>query len=249
MNAFFFGSESRPLFGYYHAPAEEGRGNILLCQPWGAEYQFAHRTMRFLARQLASAGWHVLRFDYSGTGDSWGDSTEANLGQWLRDTAQAAEELQAISGLSGLGLVGLRMGAYVAAVSAESRSDIRGLVLWDPITDGRAWIRELAERGRLPPVQLNDGRGVELGKQIVSGEFLRQVMTIDLADFRVNEGQRALHLDTQTPKNGASRFPDNPDLESVHLPQPSPWIEDVSIGSGQIPVGAVTTIVDWLGVI
>ena len=43
---------------------------IVLCQPLGHGYLRAHRAFRNLAVSLASQGFHVLRFDYYGCGDS-----------------------------------------------------------------------------------------------------------------------------------------------------------------------------------
>jgi hypothetical protein len=51
-------------------------------------------------------------------------------------------------------------------------------------------------------------------------------------------------LDTQSENGELLPFAS----KAVRLPQPAPWIEDVSTGSGQIPVQAVKTIVDWVSV-
>ena len=70
----YFGSSARKLFGIYEAPmtGSAARG-VVICPPWGQEYLRAHRALRLLATRLCNAGFHVFRFDYSGTGDSVGD--------------------------------------------------------------------------------------------------------------------------------------------------------------------------------
>ena len=105
---------------------------------------------RVLATQLERAGYAALRFDYSGTGDSLGDSQAATIDAWVGDVAIAAERLKSASGAARLAVVGLRFGATLATL-AGARGDLRlrHLVLWDPIVDGAAYIRELAQQHRV----------------------------------------------------------------------------------------------------
>jgi pimeloyl-ACP methyl ester carboxylesterase len=104
---------------------------------------------RVLATQLERAGYPALRFDYSGTGDSLGDSRAATVDAWVGDVAIAADQLRSASGATRLAAVGLRFGATLAAL-AGARGDLRlrHLVLWDPIVDGAAYLRELVHQHR-----------------------------------------------------------------------------------------------------
>jgi uncharacterized protein len=122
---------------------------VLLCNPFGEEAARAHRIYRVLATQLERAGYACLRFDYSHTGDSAGDSQGATLAQWLRDLAVAAGELRRASGTQRVALVGLRLGATLAAL-ATSRGELRPrhLLLWDPVVNGATYLRELAAQHR-----------------------------------------------------------------------------------------------------
>jgi pimeloyl-ACP methyl ester carboxylesterase len=99
---------------------------------------------------LAAAGLHVLRFDYSGTGDSEGDSADVSLAQWTRDIATAVEEIRDISGVRRISLVGMRLGAALA-LRAAGDADIRELVLWEPVVSGTEYLNSLdaVERRRL----------------------------------------------------------------------------------------------------
>jgi hypothetical protein len=124
---------------------------------------------------------------------------------------------------------------------------VDALVLWDPITDGKSWINELVELSRRPLVPLEHGSGVEMGKQAVSHGFVEQVENIDFSSAGPWQRQPTLCLETQNMKFGLGGIPETPDTEVVRLSQPAPWIEDVATGSGQIPVQAVKTIVDWVG--
>jgi pimeloyl-ACP methyl ester carboxylesterase len=150
MRAFHFGRSEAPLFGCHHAPpgGAPRRGALVLCHPFGSEYLRAHRLMRELAGRLAQAGFHVLRFDYSGTGDSAGESEDAELPHWLDDIESAAEEARELSGSSTLSLVGLRLGASLAALWGSRGGEPRQVVLWGPVVSGADYLRELAEQHR-----------------------------------------------------------------------------------------------------
>src|SRR5256885_16809807 len=83
----YFGPATARLFGLHDAPrTDAGReGSVVLCYPYGRDYVSAFRAYRTLALRLARAGFHVLRFDYRGTGDSAGDIGDAPLQQWMED--------------------------------------------------------------------------------------------------------------------------------------------------------------------
>lgn len=145
MKPFFFGDSARPLFGLHHPPSggTPRRSGVVICNPFGQEYLRAHRSLRELANRLAAEGFHVLRFDYYGCGDSAGDSGEASLEQWLLDISAAIVELKEASASPRVALLGLRLGASLAAQVARQRADVERLVLWDPILDGSAYLGEL----------------------------------------------------------------------------------------------------------
>ncbi|HEY7172909.1 MAG TPA: alpha/beta fold hydrolase [Vicinamibacterales bacterium] len=167
MQPFYFGSSHQQLFGVYDAPARGASANaaVVLCQPIGHEYLRAHRAFRNLGAALAERGFHVLRFDYFGSGDSGGDGGETTRDRCLADLAVAIDELKDMSGVTRVSLVGLRLGATFAALAAGKRPDIDRLVLWDPVVDGtryladleglqRRWLEDrMGDAARLPDAQ------------------------------------------------------------------------------------------------
>ncbi len=139
------GTPDRTLFGWYHAPSglSPRTCGIVVCNPIGDDYIRAHRTLRHLAERLAGCGFPVLRFDFHGTGDSSGDERlPGRTRAWLADINNALDELRAISGVSEISVVGIRLGATMAMAAAAQRSDIDSLVLWSPYLDGKAFIAE-----------------------------------------------------------------------------------------------------------
>lgn len=143
----YFGSSRRPLFGIYHPPAggERRSSAVVICPPIGNEYMRTHRALRTLAVQLARSGHGVLRFDWSGTGDSSGEPEHARVAAWLEDLASAVDEAQELVASSTASVVGLRLGATLAAVAA-AECEMDALVLWDPVISGLAWLREQASQ-------------------------------------------------------------------------------------------------------
>ena len=144
VEAFFFGDPSTQLFGCHHPPgANASDYGAVLCYPMGHEYVRTHRMYRFLARRLVEAGFHVLRFDYFGTGDSAGEFEEARLERWVDDTAAAVSELRRRFLVRHVYAAGLRLGAAVALLAGIKHGGLDGLVLWDPVTNGPAYLDDI----------------------------------------------------------------------------------------------------------
>jgi uncharacterized protein len=140
----FFGSPERQLFGCFHTPAGARADAVaVLCPPFGQEYIRAHRAFVQLAARLCRRGVPVLRFDYYGTGDSAGDSADANVDGWLADIALAAAEARRLANTTHLSLIGLRFGALLAALHAARDGAVDSIVLWDPVVSGTAYVRQL----------------------------------------------------------------------------------------------------------
>ncbi len=145
MRPFYFRGPARQLFGAYDPPQGDGGQDsiVVLCHPHGQEYVYAFRTYRTLAARLARAGFHVLRFDYFGTGDSAGDMDQASLQQWIADVVAAIKEAQNSLGHSSVSLVGLRLGATLAAMAATEFREVERLVLWQPVIQGSEYVASL----------------------------------------------------------------------------------------------------------
>ena len=137
---FYFGANGE-LFGLFHAPAAPATKAVLLCPPLGQEQIRCHRIYRQLAHSLVAAGISTLRFDYYGTGDSAGISDEVDWDRCIADTVVAANELRQRSGAECIAAFGARLGGSIAI--AATAADFAGLVVWDPILDGDAYVTRL----------------------------------------------------------------------------------------------------------
>ncbi len=144
MDPFFFDADGASLFGCYHAPSSPARGcALVLANPFGHEYVQFHRVFRQLAIMLADAGFPVLRFDYTGTGDSSDDYPEWSLDRWTKDIEAAVKEVQQRAGSEKTAIVGLRLGGTLALDVAAKMGTVDSLVLWDPILRGGPHVEEI----------------------------------------------------------------------------------------------------------
>lgn len=143
-DAFYLEGGARPLFSWLHHQPQCDRPDhgIVICAPLGFEQLHAHRGLRHLADRLARLGCPVLRFDWGGTGDSPGDDLDPErLATWSDNVRLSVRWMKEHLGCQRVSVVGLRMGATLAALSLQDE-EIENLVLWAPVTTGRSFVRE-----------------------------------------------------------------------------------------------------------
>jgi pimeloyl-ACP methyl ester carboxylesterase len=204
---FFFGSTKTRLFGCHHVPTSDAaRGcAIVFCDPVGHEYIRTHRAFRLLADRCAHIGFPVLRFNYYGCGDSSGASEEGSVHQWMTDVSTAIDEMKRRCGLTELCLVGSRLGGALAMMAGAERGDVRAMVLWDPVVNGNAYVKQLAawHRKMLLYAHVKDSPrssgvraealGFALPDTLVSG-----LERIDLLNVREKPASNVLLIETKS---------------------------------------------------
>ncbi len=123
------GIMTRPL-----APAPPDGRPVVVILNTGIVHRIGHHRMYVtLSRRLASAGHTVLRFDFSGIGDSAPrEQPLAPLESCLADIREALDWLQRSCQATRFLLVGLCAGADHAALYAAGDPRVVGLVLMDP---------------------------------------------------------------------------------------------------------------------
>lgn len=196
---FFFPCGDRKLFGVFHAPRAALRGGFVFCHPFAEEKLWAHRVHVSFARELAARGYAVLRFDHFGHGDSDGLYENATLGRYVEDIDAALAALdERVPEACPVGLLGLRLGASLAAQMAERHPRIQRLVLWDPILEGEKYAQELllsnlatqlathgkvvVDRSQLV-AQMETGRTVNVDGYEMSHPMYSQVSALRLTGF------------------------------------------------------------------
>lgn len=143
MEPFFFNNPA--LFGVYHESKDFSASNLLvICPPLFDEFRRSYRAMYELAEACSQKGHHVMRFDYRGTGDSYGELGEVeSLSEWVEDLDLAIEEGLALSGASTVSLFGIRFGASIASMSRHAMVTQR--LYWDLFESGQDYLAWLAQ--------------------------------------------------------------------------------------------------------
>jgi len=211
-----FGASTRQLFGMLHPPSgASNRGHtVLLCNPFGQEAIRCHRMLRVLGERLSREGFHVMRFDYFGTGDSDGDDAQCDLATWADDVVRVNDEAARLSGNRRSSWFGLRLGASLAAMaSARVARAPELLVLWDPVVSGTHYLAELAaaHSAELKAVHGNPHRRYPA----VSADCLTEALGFPLSSALLGE-LRALSVDSfSTTRAGMAKLLQSPRAEDA----------------------------------
>ena len=179
---FYFPGRAYSLFGVLHQPAQATADAWVFCHPFGEEKLWSHRVLVSFARRLAESGHTVLRFDYMGNGDSDGDFSESSLTTACDDVRAAMTELRRQTGANRVNLLGLRLGADIAALVANDTPGVGQLVLWAPIVDGSRYMQELLRINIA--TQMSTMGGVQRDR-VELVEDLRQGSTVNIDGYEI----------------------------------------------------------------
>ena len=129
----------------------------------------------------------------AGTGDSAGSFENFTLEDYVEDIGCARAELERLSGMACRGLVGLRLGASLAAKYVADTPGDLDLVLWEPIIDGSIYRNSLLRTAMANDMVHSAGPSAsrhELQKKLMAGQSvlvdgfaLKKPMYDSLADI------------------------------------------------------------------
>lgn len=182
-------------FGWFHGPSEGKQREVavLICQGVMREAALAYCSMRYLADELAMAGYPALRFDYPAAGNSVDADLNDSGRHWTawQESIEAAIEWLHGQGVRRVVLCGLGGGATLAALVAARRYDIAGLLLFEPAVVGRSYIRQM-----ILEADLQSGQSMprELGLEIRENRFgpksVEQIAAFDLRKLELRAGMK-----------------------------------------------------------
>ncbi len=256
---FYFGT-NQELLALYHPPVIDIKEQIgiILCYPMGQEYLRCHRSFLSLAEQCSLRGYHALRFDYYGCGDSYGEHTQSTLARWIEDISCAVRELDD-NGIKDIYLVGLRLGASLATLCSVQHHNIKGLVLWNPILNGAAYRNSLQTDyqrwlegtfiSRSHHLQESTYR--EIAGFLVTETLWKELNHLDLLNISNMPTEHVLLIDTEPlPQyHGLCSHLKamNVNLTFKHLPSLRIWEKTSGHSSFQpVPITTLQTIVNWI---
>lgn len=251
---YFFGSVPRQLYACHHFPMVESAAAraVVICHATAHEYERSHRCLRQLALQLARAGHHVLRFDYRGTGDSAGEYGQYGPLDWKQDIHMAIDECLRVSGRKSPCVVGLRLGATLAAQAVSERKDVASLVLHAPVIDGKSllgeWKRDRAEYER----RINRAARTDAADELLGfplADSLRSTLSSVALPETIPALRRALMLAEQPRAKGMRRIAQAWTAGGAHVslePADAAAIWRQEPLEGNVPFKLLRRIVAWM---
>ncbi|HLS57718.1 MAG TPA: hypothetical protein VK052_16730, partial [Zeimonas sp.] len=169
----------------------------------------------------------------------------------------AIEELRDTTAAAKVALVGLRLGAALAArVAARRPEDVDALVLWDPVVGGDEYLGELVSGASYAmdcvPRPADAGGGYDVLGFPLTGTLMKEIAAIDLCELVPAMPARMLVLASQA-------LPSHQRLEAALARRPAAegaleriecepaWLEKEDLGAGAIPVAILQRITGWFG--
>jgi len=138
---FFSNRSGKRLYFCAHCSGE-GEIGWIFCNPILEEKIFTHSIYVSLARRLAAAGHSVLRFDYTGDGDSDDSEIGVDTDTWVDDISDAAKFAASHFRITRPNLFGVRFGGSLACAAATA-ADARRVLAWEPVVNGANYVQEL----------------------------------------------------------------------------------------------------------
>lgn len=196
VRAEFIGETGRRLFALLRTPDLTSGECTLIVPPFAEEMNKSRRMVTDFARHECRKGKGVLCVDLSGTGDSDGEFAAGRVGRWIEDLAAAAE-WSAAAGWRVNSILGIRMGAILAAMVARQQNmALSRAVFWQPVTNGARLIDQFLrvrvmasrmEQDRNETVaelrgRLQAGETVEVAGYSLSGALCADIDALDLVD-------------------------------------------------------------------
>jgi alpha-beta hydrolase superfamily lysophospholipase len=249
--AFYLESDGSAFFCWQHFPksGQVRQHNIILCPPLGHEYTHAHRSFKHLAESLATQGFNVFRFDYHGTGDSPGSDKDENRVQtWIGNICSIANYVKNQYPEQSLSLIGLRLGASLAALATQ-HIDVDHLILWEPIIKGSRYVRVLTALARLAANDASPSAiQVESAGFVMATQTLADIKNINLTKQTITVRKSALVIHRDDRKSDQQAIEKlslaSEQITETYLPGYADMVEEPQ--ETKIPFEAIQFISQWL---
>jgi len=228
MDSLFFANQE--LYGRFHKPptGKSIHGAVLMCNPILMEACNIQWGYRRLANSLADAGYYVLRFDYFGCGNSFGEDEEGGVERWQHDINNAAIKLTELTGLSSIDVIGFRFGCTLA--SNLSSVPVNKFVLWEPTVDSVAYVQHIDNQYNQTLTTLNRFRkqpAVALKNEATGFAFTEQmresILTSDPCNASLPNTCGSMHLVTNASQHHFKAF-----IDALSTKAQAPKVKQIS---------------------
>jgi pimeloyl-ACP methyl ester carboxylesterase len=137
----------RGLIYSWTALPPEAHSCLLICSSVFGDFTANYHRERLLGLNLASNGQGVIRFHYTGEGNSQGDRRDMTFSSLCGDARAVLDHATAL-GFSEFAVLGTRLGTLVAAATVASMPSVP-LALWEPVPDPLRFIEEAQRAKRI----------------------------------------------------------------------------------------------------
>jgi len=229
------------VFAMVHRPPDKVRGSVVIVAPLGYEAVGSYPTLRTLGERLSDMGFLCLRVGFPLMSNSLAVSGEDQVPAWRETVSQTVAEARRLSS-TRVAVVGLRFSATVAAqLAAEDGPD--ALVLWDPVVDGRRYVRGMRLLVAEQPHNDSTGDIVAAGINF-SAETLRSMNATKLQVDRVTIP--ALVLQRSDASSEPSVAANAPGLTTVEAVAGTSEMLDTDAELAVVPSAILDRIGAWL---
>lgn len=240
--------------GIFQRAAVPAGAPVLMFSPFGYEELCARGFWTALADRFATAGFESLRFDFPGTANAL-DTTAEGLDDWLSAARSAAGGLRHRTGRSAITLLGLGLGATLAASWASELGPLASLVLLEPAHTGRgfsramtAWGAAIASASGLATADARPGSPPSVAGFVLPDRRVAAVRRLDLATAPVAAVSAVLVVEQtggQAGKTVARRFgAAGACVDQQAFPGYAALMNDPT--SAQMPERVMAAVVTWL---
>ena len=200
--AFISGSKGE-LFALHYQPVEryDETRCLIIASSFAEEMNRCRYMQTLLAQAITQQGMALLVVDPFGTGDSQGEFEEADWQQWINDTITASNYASHL-GYDQQSMLGIRVGALLAAAAAENLAKLQQLVFWQPVTSGKVALNQFLRI----KIAASIGREEDAGTTTQFEEQLSQGNSIEVAGYDVSpelyRGIQSAHLNNHLDLTG-----------------------------------------------
>ncbi len=132
------------IFFWHHVPKNNIKAAaIIFIGPIGPEYMSCHRSIKLLSEKLAQSGFHSIRYDPLGMGNSSGNLEDSGLwNKWLNTPTAINNHLFKKFNINETIFIALRSGCLILS-EVLKKTPVKAAILWYPHTKGKAFIRSI----------------------------------------------------------------------------------------------------------
>ncbi|MGH1374021.1 MAG: hydrolase 1, exosortase A system-associated [Cellvibrionaceae bacterium] len=176
------------LFSLHYIPADnkDSQKWVVILSPFFEEMNKCRKQISLQARDLVDKGYHVVVPDYAGTGDSHDELEQITWPLWLRQLEELVSWVSK-NGATEISMIAVRSAALLASelLSSPSITKNIGLILWQPVINGKTYINQLY-RLRLA-AGLGQSRGAARESVASLKEQLDRDKLLEIAGYRIGK--------------------------------------------------------------